>query len=48
MIHLLEGMCLGLGFAIFFPEPFTKIKTWVLKVIKKLMSKTDNKENIND
>jgi len=35
MIELIFGMCLGLLFAIFFPEPFTKIKTKVLDLIKK-------------
>ncbi len=35
MIHLCEGICIGLGFAIFFPEPFTKIKTKVLSIINK-------------
>lgn len=36
MIELIFGMCLGLLFAIFFPEPFTKIKSWVLTMIKKV------------
>jgi len=36
MIELIFGMCLGLLFAIFFPEPFTKIKASVLNLIKKV------------
>lgn len=30
MINLIFGVFLGLLFAVFFPEPFTKFKTWVI------------------
>ena len=33
MIELAFGVCIGLAFAIFFPEPFTKIKAKVLALI---------------
>lgn len=35
MIELIFGVTIGLAFAIFFPEPFTKIKSRVLSLIKK-------------
>jgi hypothetical protein len=31
---LIIGILIGLGFAIFFPEPFTKVKSKVLDLIK--------------
>lgn len=33
-MNILIGIALGLGFAMFFPEPFTNLKTKILLIIK--------------